>query len=237
MFGYEKIELKTQKGKFFYCNVRKVLREILEIERLVHTHPELKRYSEPKRQIREGIIGEANKIQRENMSRGYSFILDNPVIDDHNLHVLYDILSRDQLDEYSQLEDKTAYRRKDVYIVDTNMSKFGAMSIPTSFDMGVSPEKIKEYMDSLFDYLERKDIDPLLKSQIVHFYFVYVQPFYDVNKRSAKTLSSWYLINEGKKPYTILNRGISVNRYDYLSRIKKSRRGDMTPFIEPKQKI
>ena len=42
MFGNIKIELRTQKERFFYYNDRKMLKEILEIERLVQSYPELK---------------------------------------------------------------------------------------------------------------------------------------------------------------------------------------------------
>lgn len=232
MFGNIKIELRTQKERFFYYNDRKMLKEILEIERLVQSYPKLKYYSEPKRQLLEGIIGEKFSSQRENMSNAYRYILEHHVIDDYNLHVLYDILSENQLNEYEQLEDKSAYRKKNVYIVNTNMNSMSSLSLPTIIAMGVSPEKIKEYMDNLFEFLENKDINPLLKSQIIHFYFIYVQPFYNVNKRTAKTLSLWYLMESNSTPYTILNRGISFNRNDYISSIKDSRCGNMTPFLE-----
>ena len=231
MFGYEKIELKTQKGKNFCCNMRKLSKQLEEIELLLNRYNFLRHYSEPERELQEGIIGEESTQRRINQEKGYEFILRKPQIDEENLHRLYDILSTKQLDEYSILEDPSSYRQKEVFILDRDSNTGSMLSIP-NFDKGISAVNVKEYMDNLFEYLNRKDLNSFLKAQIAHFYFVYIHPFYDVNGRTARTLSSWYLLNKDNKPYTLTSRGISFNKSGYLSSIKKSRKGDFTPFIE-----
>jgi len=229
MFGYEKIELKDQKGKYFSINIRKLLKELKEIEFLIDEYGFLKDYSEPKREIVEGVIGEDTKQRRINQVNGYKFILNKPDICESKLHELYSILSVKQLDEDSKLEEEKSYRKKEVLILDKPVRSM--MTLP-EFDRGIHSSLVKEYMDSLFEYLDKKDLNPYIKSQIAHFYFVYIHPFYDVNGRTARTISSWLLVKDNKEPYTILNRGISFNRHEYLRSIKKSRKGDLTTFID-----
>lgn len=232
MFGYEKIELKTQKGKYFCCNIKKVSKKLEEVDRLIDQYNFLRYYSEPERELQEGIIGEDSPQRRLNQENGYEFILRRPHIDEDNLHMLYDILSAKQLDEDSELEEEHSYRKKSVLILKNDPDRIGNLFYVPEFDRGVPAEDVKLYMDSLFEYLTKKDLDPYIKAQIAHFYFVYIHPFYDVNGRTARTLSSWYLVNKNNKPGTIINRGISFNKQKYLSSIRKSRQGDLTPFIE-----
>lgn len=231
MFGYEKIELKTQKGKSFCCNIRKLSKQLEEVDLLLNRYNFLRHYSEPERELQEGIIGEDSEQRRINQENAYEFILKKPIINEDNLHRLYDILSTKQLDEDSSLENPESYRKKEVFILD-NSSDFRNLLSVQEFDKGVPASQVKEYMDSLFEYLNKKDLDSFMKAQIAHFYFVYIHPFYDVNGRTARTLSSWYLLNKDCKPYTLTSRGINFNKLEYLSSIKKSRKGDFTPFLE-----
>ena len=230
MFGNEKLEIKTQQDKCFYFNLRKTIKKLKEIEILLERYKFLSTYSEPIREIKEGIIGEENKQTRENQTNAYRYILTKPEINEENLHVLYDILSTRQLDENSELEDKKSYRKNGVVIFDSYQPD--VLGSFTSFDKGIEPSKVQDYMNELFNFIDTKDLDPFIKSQIAHFIFVYIHPFYDVNGRTARSLSEWYLINSNSNPYTIINRGISFNKGKYLLGIKKSRKGDITPFID-----
>ena len=230
MFGYETIELKDQHGKNFYFNSRKAHKKIREIEELLCRYKFLRSYSEPKREIREGIYGETSKQSRDNHTEAYQFLLTKPEITESNLHILYDILSYKQLDETSELEDRKSYRQKGVYILDTYHPLL--LTAISGMDKGLEPDQVPKHMNNLFRFINRDDIDPFIKAQIAHFYFVYIHPFYDVNGRTARSLSSWSLINNNKKSYTIINRGISFTREEYLDSIKKSRKGDLTPFID-----
>ena len=228
MFGLETIELKNKQGKNFYYNSRKIKKKLEEIEDLISKYRFLSSYSEPKREIREGIFGGYNSQIRENQSNAYKFILNRPDLTEENLHILYEILSNNQLDEYSELEEKGSYRQRGVYIVEP----FSPLLVNSVCDKGLDPSLVPKYMKDLFAFLNRNDLDPFIKTQIAHLYFVFVHPFYDVNGRTAKTLSSWSLINNNKNPYTIINRGISFNRSDYLTSVKKSLKGNITPFLD-----
>ena len=77
-------------------------------------------------------------------------------------------------------------------------------------------------MSRLYDYMQTEDnlstgskTDIFLKSQIMHFYFVYIHPYYDINGRTARTTSMWYLLNKEAYPFIIFNRGISLNKKEY----------------------
>ena len=43
--------------------------------------------------------------------------------------------------------------------------------------------------------------DYFIKSQIMHFYFVYIHPYFDINGRTARTTSLWHLLNEKAYPF------------------------------------
>lgn len=58
----------------------------------------------------------------------------------------------------------------------------------------------------------------------MHFYFVYVHPYFGINGRSARTVSLWYLLNKSCYPYTIFNREICFHEKAYEETILKSQR-------------
>ena len=228
MFGYTTIGLKNQHGKSFYYNSRKISKKAEELDRLIKRFRFLESYSEPKREIHDGIIGEYNNQTRENQTEAYKFILNHPELTEENLHTLYKLLSKKQLNEDSEIEEDRLYRQHGVYILDASQS----LLLTGDMDKGVDPSLVPELMKDLFAFLERKDIDPFVKSQIAHLYFVYVHPYYDINGRTARALSLWSLTRSGKEPYTIIGRGLSFNREGYLKSVKKSLKGDMTPFLD-----
>ena len=48
---------------------------------------------------------------------------------------------------------------------------------------------------------------------------VYIHPFFDVNGRTSRTVSMWYLLNNNAYPFIIFNRGITPNRRYYCNMI------------------
>ncbi len=75
--------------------------------------------------------------------------------------------------------------------------------------------------------------DEYIKSQILHYYFVYIHPYFDVNGRTSRTLSMWYLINKKIYPYIIFNRGISFKDSEYTKVIEDVRSfRDLSYFID-----
>ena len=60
--------------------------------------------------------------------------------------------------------------------------------------IGVNGEEaIEKNIESLIEFMSRKDIPFLVKASIVHFFFEYIHPFYDGNGRFGRYLLSLYL--------------------------------------------
>ena len=86
--------------------------------------------------------------------------------------------------------------------------------------MGMDKDKIEYFMNQFFEFINSKDmedseIDIFIKSQVMHFYFVYIHPYFDVNGRTSRTVSMWYLLNNKNYPYVIFNRAISFAKSEY----------------------
>ena len=122
------------------------------------------------------------------------------------------------------------YRTAPVYIL-----KHGRLDVEP--DQGVKANEIEKYMIDYFNFLNNEidgDItDEYIKSQILHYYFVYIHPYFDVNGRTSRTLSMWYLINKKSYPYIIFNRGISFKDSEYTSVIEDVKAfHDLSYFID-----
>lgn len=167
-------------------------------------------------------IDDKNKEQRiKNLYKGYKFIYKNKEINKENLQKLYSILSKNLLCKYD-LENMGKYYRND----DVNI--FFSSNISVEPDKGIDPEKIEKYMEEYFNYVNSNnnlmsDTDYFIKSQIMHFQLVYIHPYFDINGRTSRTTSMWYLLNNKVYPYIIFNRGIGLNLKDYYQIIREVR--------------
>ena len=126
------------------------------------------------------------KVKRiMNLYYGYNYILNNPSINEESLKELYDILSKDLLEERDAARMGTYYRTAPVYIV-----KGGIISKNVDeLDKGIPENRIDEFMQAYFEFLNNNEFnanmtDEYIKSQILHFYFVYIHPYFDVNGRT-----------------------------------------------------
>ena len=165
-----------------------------------------------------------------NLYNGYQYILKGQDITEENVLKLYKILSKDLLEEYDLSHMGEKYRKAPVYIL-----KSGRLD--DSMDEGSPYEKIEEYMDSYFEFIDTFKVDDsqteeFIKSQIMHFYFVYIHPFFDINGRSSRTIAMWYLLNKEVYPYIIFNRGINFDsNYDRVIGTSITRL-DITEFLK-----
>ncbi len=165
-----------------------------------------------------------------NLYNGYQYILKGQDITEENVLKLYKILSKDLLEEYDLSHMGEKYRKAPVYIL-----KDGRLD--DSMDEGIPYEEIDEYMDSYFEFIDtfkvdNSQTDEFIKSQIMHFYFVYIHPFFDINGRSSRTIAMWYLLNKEVYPYIIFNRGINFDsNYDRVIGTAKTRL-DITEFLK-----
>ena len=176
-------------------------------------------------------INDKNKKQRIlNLYHGYNYILKTREINQDTLKKLYGILSKGLLDLNDSIRMGQYYRNAPVYIL-----KRGRLDIEP--DQGVLANEIDRYMDDYFSFLKQDiagDItDEYIKSQILHYYFVYIHPYFDVNGRTSRTLSMWYLINKKSYPYIIFNRGISFKDSEYTKVIEDVKLfHDLSYFID-----
>lgn len=164
-----------------------------------------------------------------NLYHGYNYILKNKDIDIETLRKLYNILSKDliELDLLPKMGEY--YRQAPVYIL-----KRGRLD-ETAYQ-GVPYQDIDKYIDMYFEFLNQEiegDItDEYIKTQILHYYFVYIHPYFDVNGRTSRTLSMWQLLNKKAYPYIIFNRGISFKDREYDKVIEDVRKfNDLTFFV------
>lgn len=166
-----------------------------------------------------------------NLYHGYQYILTHKKIDKDSLKELYQLLSEYILDPRDKIRMGEYYRTAPVYILKGNR-------LDAEPYMGINENKIEYYMNQLFQFinsnaLEETEIDKFIKSQIMHFYFVYIHPYFDVNGRTSRTVAMWYLLNNQNYPYIIFNRAIAFNQKKYEPNIIKGRTyGDITLFIK-----
>lgn len=132
-----------------------------------------------------------NKSEKMIMNNFYAlkFILDNlhkPLNEDIILEV-YRILVKDTLNEDEIVEK---YRTGFVGVWDTKELKY-TYNAPDH-------NLVQPLMNSLVDFINNNnDFHPLIKACIIHFYFVYIHPFFDGNGRTARAISYMYLLQQG----------------------------------------
>ena len=175
------------------------------------------------------INSKENKQRIINVYKSYLYILRNRLIPNqinkNSLKRLYSILSNGLLSDEDLSNMGKYYRNNDVYIYRTN--KLYSLN-PKDIDKGVDPKDIDIYMNNLFEFIKKNnnqdtDTENFIISQIAHFYFVYVHPYFDVNGRTARTTALWHLINNKAYPYIIFNRAISFQKSTYHEVIQDSK--------------
>lgn len=165
-----------------------------------------------------------------NLYNGYRYILEKHEITEENVGELYQILSKGLLCHQDTSRMGKLYRTAPVYILQNGR-------LDDTMDQGLPAESIPEYMKVFFDYINNGETfnsptDYFIKSQIMHFYFVYIHPYFDINGRTSRTIAMWYLLNNHIYPYIIFNRGINFNpEYDRVIRECKSRY-ELTKFLK-----
>lgn len=165
-----------------------------------------------------------------NLYQGYRYILGGKDITEENVSELYQILSKGLLEERDRERMGELYRTAPVYILQGGR-------LDGSHDYGLDAEKVPEFMKVFFDYANNGETflnptDYFIKSQILHFYFVYIHPYFDINGRTSRTIAMWYLLNNDIFPYIIFNRGINFdNTYDKTIKECKDRY-EITKFLK-----
>ena len=166
-----------------------------------------------------------------NLYKAYQYILTHRSINEANLKELYSILSNGLLPYEDMIRMGIFYRQDKVYIL-----KNGRIDIEP--DEGISHILIPEYMKHYFEFIKEENTkilsstEDFIISQIMHFYFVYIHPYFDVNGRTSRTLSMWYLLNKNAYPFIIFNRAINFDQSNYDKSIIDTKKfADISFFV------
>lgn len=158
----------------------------------------------------------------KNMIEGIEFVNEYPDFNEENLFKLYTLLSKDCLDEEDQLLEGHHYRHDGVEVGGYN---------------GCPSDKIKECMDSLFEFVEKNkrgsDLEEILP-HIAHYYMVYVHPYFDYNGRTARMVSYWVsLLTNQKVLPPLVSEAINQTKTQYYNALSETRdaNNDLTYFL------
>ena len=176
-------------------------------------------------------LSDREKKRIINLYHGYQYILTHKDINKETLRELYLLLSDEILGDYDKTSMGEYYRTKPVYILKGS-------SLNNDYYEGINPKQIDWYMNYFIDYINSdfltgNEIDSFVKSQIMHFYFVHIHPYPDVNGRTSRTVAMWYLLNQKSYPYVIFNRAISFSKSMYEKNLIITRDTDnITLFLK-----
>lgn len=255
----EYLDLTTEKGNRFYFRTESLMPVYAELEeflefittmndlhfakKMLFSHElkannQVEGYSDDLELIEDIIKKKTDNIKDEekrarilNLYRGYQFILRNRVMDDKHLKRLYNILSDGLLDSYDITHMGQNYREAPVYILDGG-------KLTGILDEGVNYQIIDKLIAKYFEFVNNYTLgntqtDEYIKSQIMHFYFVYIHPYFDCNGRTSRTMALWYLLKKKDYPYIIFNRGINFAGSKYDKIIKEAKETyDITYFLK-----
>ena len=214
MLGYELLPLDDENNKKIYYNKLLINKNKKELEELIINN----KYNFKELFPLKKYYCNQEKI---NTLNAYKFIIKNKTINKNNLKELYKIISKDIIED-----NNNYYRNDNVYILNGRYD----------YDKAMNAIYVEDKMNRLFEFIneeqEKSKIDEFIKSQIIHFYLVYVHPYDDMNGRTARMLATWYLINNNNYQYTVFNRVITKYQEEYLEAVRKGRyTRNITNFI------
>lgn len=172
---------------------------------------------------------EKDKLRILNLYKGYNYILNKKAINKENLRELYKILSEGLLSQQDLNNMGKYYREDAVYI-------YYSDNIATPPYECMDFKQVDKYMNELFSFIDSDFnidcmTDQFIKSQIIHFYFVYIHPYFDINGRTSRTTALWNLLNNDAYPFVIFNRGIQLNKKEYYDVIMDVRKFSNISFF------
>jgi Fic family protein len=174
-------------------------------------------------------LTDKNDIIVKNMLLGYEFVKNNDINQD-NIFKLYSILSNKCLENHEKLLPGNYFRHDEVNIVDSSNA---------IVDKGVDWQKLPILMDQLMDYINKDKTyeEHLIASHVIHFYLIYLHPYFDYNGRMARMLSFWYNYKNAPSLSLLLISEAINNKYhksNYYNAIMNSRKSgnDISYFLE-----
>lgn len=164
-------------------------------------------------------VNDNNEQIVANMYEGFEFIKSKPEFNQDNLLKLYKILTYNCLAK----EDITKEYYRDSMVVIG-----GHDACPCN--------EIKTCMDSLFEYVNKNiGTNQIYLPFIVHYYMVYIHPYFDYNGRTARMCSLWisYLYNMEDIWPTFISEAINDDKSNYYKAIEDTwnSKNDLTYFL------
>lgn len=104
----------------------------------------------------------------------------------------------------------------------------GGMGQETVHYEAPAPERIDFEMQKFLEWFNTKEMEPLIKAGVAHFWFVTIHPFEDGNGRIARTLADMLLARSDGSPkrfYSMSNQ-IQKERKEYYRILEATQRGD-----------
>lgn len=170
-----------------------------------------------------------NELMMKNNHLAMTFLLENRELD-FSIDLILElqrIITQNTLDDP---EFSGKFRNDEVFIWDkTNTLIFKPMSA----------ENIEPCLNNLVTWVnsqtEEDFIHPIVKASIIHFYLVYVHPFFDGNGRTARSLFYYHLLKDGYEffKYFSISALIAKQREKYYKAIKdvEDYDNDLTYFL------
>lgn len=249
--GFIKLDLKSFNSKYLFLYKHSSLVDLyaayctlVNVDNVFENIDEMKRsriYSEIEgslniegynitRQLFDALLeGKEPKDNNEriikNMAVAIDFVSKSNEFNEENFVKLYRIISNGCLKEHQEINKDLKYRNDMVYISTYN---------------GADVEDIESCMNSLFKFVNDniKNKDPFIRfmlPHIVHYYIVYIHPYFDCNGRLARMCSLWVanLLGTTNSPYFI-SEAINDMKMDYYKSLSATRdsRNDLTYFLE-----
>lgn len=175
-------------------------------------------------------INPANKDEQMiyNNYKALEYVLQNlhRRMDEEVILDVYRIVTHNTLDKGDTVDK---YRNDRVYIWDEGKQEV-VYEAPKH-------DKVQGFMDILIQFINCEDdgIHPVIKASIIHFYFVYIHPFFDGNGRTARALFFMYLLKNGYSYFKFfsISSVLKEERSKYYKALKdvEDFDSDLTYFI------
>ena len=113
----------------------------------------------------------------------------------------------------------------------------GAMGKEKVHYKAVNPELVKIEMDKFLDWFNNeKNLDPVLKAAIAHFWFIIIHPFDDGNGRIGRAITNMLLAlaeGSGERFYSMSSQILAERKryYEVLQKVQHSA-GDITEWMD-----
>lgn len=166
------------------------------------------------------------------IKKGLDFIVnqDNKITEE-SLYELYMLAIDNYLDSECKLPQDSYYRNDAVFIVGDKISHQGLNHI-----------QLNEYMKKFIAFINTSNnMNVIIKSSVIHFYFAYLHPYFDGNGRMSRLLQLWFLIQNGftsalSFSFSQLIAATKSKYYKAFDLIEENKNTvffiDVTPFIE-----